>query len=198
MLENKPYSESCDQNWRPIFAVIQPILQNSKRLLEIGSGTGQHAVYFAPELPNLVWQTSDCREYLPGIKLWLAECEADNILPPLELDVQGDWPIEKYDAIFSANTLHIMHMPEVEAFFKGVGERLEQGGQLLVYGPFNYNGQYTSQSNAQFDIWLKQRDPLSGIRHFEEVCQLASETGLQLIEDFAMPANNRILYWQKT
>lgn len=198
MLVNKPHAESCDQNRSPIFAVIQPLLQTSKHLLEIGSGTGQHAVYFAPELPHLSWQTSDCQPQLAGIQLWLEGTSADNILPPIELDVLADWPAEKFDAVYSANTLHIMSITAVEAFFKGVGRILQPGGCLLVYGPFNYNGQYTSDSNAQFDIWLKQRDPLSAIRHFEEVNQMASEAGMQLREDFAMPANNRILYWQKS
>lgn len=198
MLSNKPYSESCDQNRKPIFSVIKPILADHKNLLEIGSGTGQHAVYFAPELPHLTWQPSDCRENLSGIKIWLAECEATNIQAPIELDVQqANWPDISVDAVYSANTLHIMHWPEVEAFYQGVGKVLESDGCLLVYGPFNYNRQYTSDSNARFDVWLKQRDPLSGIRHFEDLAVLAENAGLQLVEDFAMPANNRLLYWRK-
>ncbi|MDH5180028.1 MAG: class I SAM-dependent methyltransferase [Gammaproteobacteria bacterium] len=196
---NKPYSESSEQNRAPILAVIQPLLQSCHRLLEIGSGTGQHAVYFAPEFPHLIWQPSDRQENLPGIRLWLAETQAANIPAPLELDVTqaNNWPQETCDAVFTANTLHIMHWHEVEAFFQGVGRLLEQAGRLMVYGPFNYNGRYTSPSNEQFDAWLKQRDPHSGIRHFEAINELAEAAGLYLIEDYAMPANNRILYWRK-
>lgn len=198
MLATKPWSESCEQNRKPILSVIKPILANRKKLLEIGSGTGQHAVYFAPEFPYLTWHTSDCQENLPGINMWLEECESVNICPPLELDVERSaWPDIKVDAIYSANTLHIMPWTGVEAFFKGTGTILETDGCLLVYGPFNYNRQYTSDSNAQFDVWLKQRDPRSGIRHFEDLAALAKNAGLELVEDFAMPANNRILYWRK-
>ena len=195
---NKPYSESCVQNCEPILSVIKPILLEYKHLLEIGSGTGQHAVYFAPELPELIWQVSDIQENLPGIQMWLDECDATNINPPVELDVtESSWPVDNVDAIFSANSLHIMGWTEVEAFFRGVAKVLETGGCLLLYGPFNYNGSYTSDSNARFDVWLKQRDQKSAIRNFEDIAQLANRAGLSLTKDYAMPANNRILHWTK-
>ncbi|OYY60479.1 MAG: methylase, partial [Hydrogenophilales bacterium 28-61-11] len=171
---NKPYSESCEQNREPILAVLREAFADRRRLLEIGSGTGQHAVYFAPELPQLVWQTADVRAYHPGIHAWLDEAALPNVLPPLELDVnQTHWHSGRYDAVFSANTLHIMGWPEVVRFFAGVGNVLEPGGVLVVYGPFNYNGQFTSDSNARFDAWLKARDPASGVRDFEAVDALA-------------------------
>ncbi|OZA48020.1 MAG: methylase [Hydrogenophilales bacterium 17-61-76] len=172
---NKPYSESCEQNREPILAVLREAFADRRRLLEIGSGTGQHAVYFAPELPQLVWQTADVRAYHPGIHAWLDEAALPNVLPPLELDVnQTHWHSGRYDAVFSANTLHIMGWPEVVRFFAGVGNVLEPGGVLVVYGPFNYNGQFTSDSNARFDAWLKARDPASGVRDFEAVDALAA------------------------
>jgi len=195
---NKPYSESCAQNREPILSVIQSLLVQSKAVLEIGSGTGQHAVYFAEVMPHLIWQTSDRAEYHPGIQSWLQEAELENTRPPVELDVaQAVWPDVVIDTVFTANTLHIMSWPHVEKLFAGVGEILPDQGQLLIYGPFNYNNNYTSESNRQFDVWLKSRDSLSAIRNFEDVNVLAEKAGLKLIDDFEMPANNRILYWKK-
>lgn len=194
---NKPYSESCDQNRAAILSIIQPLLGKSRRVLEIGSGTGQHAVAFAAELPQLIWQTSDQSENHAGIRLWLEESRLDNIRAPLVLDVmQAEWPDIDVDAVFTANTLHIMHWSEVEALFDGIGQLLSTAGNLLIYGPFNYGGKFTSDSNVQFDQWLKSRDPLRGIRDFEAVDSLASKAGLVLKNDYTMPANNRILHWQ--
>jgi len=194
----KPYSESCDQNREPILAVIQPLLNNCRSLLEIGSGTGQHAVYFAERLPHLVWHTSDRLEYHAGIEMWLQEASLVNTCAPLELDVStSEWPRRTFDAVFSANTAHIMHRPDVEAMFTGAGGVLSSGGQLLLYGPFNYDNRYTSDSNARFDQWLKSRDPASGIKNFEDLDRLANQAGMILQNDFEMPANNRILYWEK-
>jgi cyclopropane fatty-acyl-phospholipid synthase-like methyltransferase len=194
----KPYSESCEQNRAPILDVLRVELAGSSRLLEIGSGTGQHAVYFAPEFPDLLWQTSDVDALHPGIQAWLDDAVLKNVLPPLALDVRRDaWPADRYDAIFSANTVHIMAWPDVECLFAGVGEILECGGVFCLYGPFNYHGSYTSESNARFDGWLKARDPASGIRDFEALQTLAEKAGMELKEDYEMPANNRTLVWSK-
>ncbi len=194
----KPYSESCDQNREPILSVIQPLLKDCSSVLEIGSGTGQHAVYFAERLPHLTWHTSDCVEYHPGIQLWLDEAGLVNTPGPIDLDVSAStWPQLYIDAMFSANTAHIMHWPDVEALFRGAGELLSSGGLFLLYGPFNYGNQYTSDSNARFDEWLKQRDPESGIRNFEDLDSLAEHAGMRLQHDYEMPVNNRILYWTK-
>ncbi|MDP2028312.1 MAG: DUF938 domain-containing protein [Thiobacillus sp.] len=195
---DKPYSESCEQNREPILAVLKQAFADCSQVLEIGSGTGQHAVYFGADLPHLRWQTSDVPAHHPGIRAWLDEAALPNVLPPLELDVsQRHWPSGRYDAVFSANTLHIMGWPEVVRFFEGVGAVLAPGGVLVVYGPFNYNGQFTSESNARFDGWLKARDPASGVRDFEAVNALAQAQGLILQQDIAMPANNRSLVWQR-
>ncbi|MEJ2565144.1 MAG: DUF938 domain-containing protein [Gammaproteobacteria bacterium] len=194
----KPYSEACERNCEPILQVIAPLLAGRCGVLEIGSGTGQHAVYFAARLPHLLWYASDREEHHPGIKAWRAEAGLANTPAPLSLDVtQTPWPTVKVDAVFSANTAHIMHWPEVEALFAGVGGLLPAGGMFLLYGPFNYRQAYTSESNERFDGWLKARDPLSGIRDFEDVDRLAQRAGMVMRGDFAMPANNRILYWQK-
>lgn len=196
---DKPFSESCVQNRDPILAILRPLFADRRHVLEIGSGTGQHAVYFAADLPHLVWQTADVPQHHPGIQAWLEEAALPNVLPPLALDVNDSaWRSGRYDAVFSANTLHIMGWPEVERFFAGVGAVLEAGGILAVYGPFNYGGRYTSESNARFDAWLKARDPASGVRDFEAVDALARSQGLVLQQDIAMPANNRTLVWRMT
>ena len=198
-MTDKPFSESCVQNREPILAVLRALFADRSHVLEVGSGTGQHAVYFGAELTHLRWQTADVPQHHAGIRLWLAEAGLANVLPPLALDVnQAGWRSGRYDAVFSANTLHIMSWPEVEKFFAGVGELLESGGILAVYGPFNYNGAFTSESNARFDAWLKARDPASGVRDFEAVDALARAQGLHLQQDIAMPANNRTLVWRKT
>ena len=195
----KPYSESCDQNRAPILEMLRHELVGRSRLLEIGSGTGQHAVYFAPEFPDLLWQTSDVAGAHEGILVWLRDAGSANILPPLALDVCRDrWPASRYDAVFSANTVHIMAWPEVECLFAGVGRTLEAGGVFCLYGPFNYEGRYTSASNERFDEWLKQRDPASGIRDFEQLQALARAAGLKLKGDYEMPVNNRTLVWVKS
>jgi cyclopropane fatty-acyl-phospholipid synthase-like methyltransferase len=194
----KPYSESCEQNRAPILDVLRIELDGRSRLLEIGSGTGQHAVYFAPEFPQLSWQTSDRSDMHAGIQSWLDEEGSPNILPPLALDVGRDkWPSALYDVVYSANTVHIMGWSEVEQLFAGVGSVLESRGVFCLYGPFNYQGSYTSASNASFDQWLKARDPSSGIKDFEALLQLAEKAELELTKDYEMPANNRTLVWSK-
>ena len=195
---DKPFAESCVENREPIFAVLAPRLAGCARLLEIGSGTGQHAVYFAPQLPHVVWQTSERVDSHPGIHAWLDEAALDNVLPPLALDVLADpWPAGPYDAVFSANTAHIMSTDAVVAMFHGVGRVLAAGGRFLLYGPFSYAGQHTAPSNVRFDAWLKERDPLMGVRDVDWLQGLAADAGMQLDEDIAMPVNNRTLVWLK-
>ncbi|MEW5966242.1 MAG: DUF938 domain-containing protein [Pseudomonadota bacterium] len=197
-MNDKPYAESCEQNRAPILAVLREVFADRRRVLEIGSGTGQHAVYFAPELPHLVWQTADVPAHHAGIRRWLDDAALPNVLPPLALDANDTrWHGGRYDAVFSANTLHIMRWAEVEMCFAGIGAVLEPGGVLAIYGPFNYRGKFTSESNARFDAWLKARDPASGVRDFEAVDALAQAQGLVLWQDVAMPANNRTLVWRR-
>jgi len=194
----KPFSESCEQNKKPILSVLKEKFSEHKAVLEIGSGTGQHAVFFAEQLPHLSWITSDQLEYHPGIKSWLDSSELANTQGPLLLDVnQDEWLTTKVDAIFSANTVHIMSWTSVENMFLGIGKTLAEAGSFCLYGPFNYNGEFSSESNARFDLWLKQRDPESGVRDFEDLQLLAAKAGLKFVEDIEMPANNRILVWKK-
>lgn len=192
-----PFSQACENNKKPLLGVLRKHFQHVDAVLEIGSGTGQHGAFFAEQFPHLQWQPCDQAEYLEGINAWRDHVRLVNLLPPLTLNVDQPWPAESAPAVFSANTLHIMAWHYVEIFFQQVDRLLASGGLLCVYGPFNYNGQFTSDSNASFQQWLQARDPASGIRDFEAVNILAQQAGLSLLQDYAMPANNRCLIWQR-
>lgn len=196
-----PFSQACENNKRFILAILHRHLGAARNgsILEIGSGTGQHAEFFAAALPALNWLASDLRENLAGLNRRIEAAELENLPAALELDVTSErWPLERVDHVFSANSLHIMPASSVECFFAGVGQRLQQGGLLFVYGPFKYGGQFTTPSNEAFDGWLKARDPRSGVRDFETVNGLARQADLALLEDNPMPANNQMLVWRKT
>ena len=195
MSNAKPFSQACENNKQPILNHLKTVLQECQHVLEIGSGTGQHAVYFAANMPQLIWQCSDRSENIPGIQSWLA---GTTLPAPLTLDVRDEnWPNQQYDAIFSANTLHIMDWPEVELFFNKVDKQLNANSLLCIYGPFKYGGEFTSPSNADFDLWLKRNNPVSGIRDFEAIRELAAHARFQLVADHTMPANNQLLIWQR-
>lgn len=196
---DKPYSPACDRNKDPILNVLKEhIHQADRRLLEIGSGTGQHAVYMAPQFPWLEWFPTDLSVNLPGINEWLKEARVPNIQKPTKLDVsKDDFPKLKFDVVFTANTLHIMHWKDCKSFMKLLGHRLREDSRAIFYGPFKYNGAYTSASNEQFDQSLKERDPLSGIRAFEDVNSNMEKNGFRLVHDYEMPANNRMLVYTR-
>lgn len=193
-----PHSEACERNKGPILAVLTGALAAEHSVLEIGSGTGQHAVHFARHLPHLSWQPSERSGELAALSERIRLEGPPNLRPAIELDVRSrPWPVSGVDAVFSANTLHIMAWAEVEEFFRGVGAVLRRPGVLCVYGPFRYGGEYTSASNADFDRYLHIRDPASGVRDFEALAALAAAQGLALAADHAMPANNRTLVWRR-
>jgi Protein of unknown function (DUF938) len=193
-----PFSQACENNKAPILAVIREVFSKPVTVWEIGSGTGQHGCYFASELPHLIWQPTDLAENHPGINAWLDEVHLPNLKPPLVLDVTHQpWPSKKIDAIYTANTLHIMSWKAVEIMFERFQTYLNPAATVCIYGPFNYNGNFTSHSNANFNQLLKSRDPLSGIRDFEAVLRIAKYAGLELLKDNTMPANNRLLVFQK-
>ncbi len=195
---SKPFSEPAERNRAPILAVLERVFADRHAVLEIGSGSGQHAVHFAAALERLVWQPSDVPDNLPGIRLWIEEAGLANLRDPIPLDVNDErWPDLPVDAAFSANTAHIMSWSEVQKVIAGIGRLLPAGGVFALYGPFNYGGRYTSESNARFDASLKARDPRSGIRDAEAVVAAANAAGLALEEDNAMPANNRLLVFRK-
>ncbi|MDC9566678.1 MULTISPECIES: DUF938 domain-containing protein [unclassified Pseudoalteromonas] len=193
----KPFSQACENNKGPILEVLKTVFNKTESVLEIGSGTGQHSVFFAEQLPHLQWYTSDRHINHEGINLWLKEANLTNLHGPLELDLNYAWPVNNVDAIYTANTFHIVSWQLVEQFFKGVSTHLVSQGVVCIYGPLKYQGQFTSASNEEFDRFLTQRDPFSGIRDFEAIEQLATQAGLTLISDTAMPANNQLLVFKR-
>ncbi len=194
-----PFSQACENNKQPILEKIAPLLAEATDVLEIGSGTGQHGVWFARALPHLVWQTSDRQAGIEGLTARIRAEGPPNLRLPVVLDVaMPGWPVSRAGNVFTANSLHIMSPSHVESFFRGTGRILDAGGRLFVYGPFKYDGQFTTPSNARFDLWLKERDPLSGVRDIEWINQLAREAGCQCLQDHAMPANNQLLVFEKS
>ncbi|MGL6112437.1 MAG: DUF938 domain-containing protein [Rubrivivax sp.] len=194
---DKPFSAACERNKTPILQVLQPLYAGVTRVLEIGSGTGQHALHFAAAMPHLVWQCSEVPAHLAGMRLWLDEAALANLPPPLALDVNQGLPRGPYGAVFTANTLHIMGWDEVQRLFDGLAALLPDEGLFTAYGPFNVDGHFTSEGNARFDAELRQADPRRGIRDLEDVDALARAAGLQLLADVPMPAHNRCVSWRR-
>jgi hypothetical protein len=195
----KPHSEACERNREPILRVLRQWFTQPGTALEIGAGTGQHAVHFATHLTHLQWQPTDCEANLAGIGLWVSEAALPNLRAPLKLDVRdSEWPVQTVDYVFSANTAHIMSWPEVELMFAGVGKVLQPLGVFCLYGPFNRDGRYTSDSNREFDEMLATRDPNMGLRDDRALVALARKHALGLAADHSMPAKNRLLVWKKS
>ncbi|MEO7067632.1 MAG: DUF938 domain-containing protein [Rhodanobacter sp.] len=194
---DKPHSPACERNREPILDVLREYFADRRHVLEIGSGSGQHAAHFAAALTQLTWHSSDRMENLPGIRAWLDEAALPNTPAPLEFDVTGSWPVGPFDAVFSANTLHIMASSEVQQLFARLRSIVTDHAVLVIYGPFNYQGRYSSASNAAFDQWLQARGAHMAIRDAEAVDALAAAAGFQLRADIAMPANNRCRVWQR-
>ncbi len=196
-LIEKPYSQASENNKAVILTQLARLLIDTKIVLEIGSGTGQHAIYFAQNMPHLSWLPSDLRANHQGIQMWLQDAELTNMLPLVELDVtQEKWP-SGFDAAFTANTAHIMPWEVTKLMIQRVGENLPKGGLFALYGPFKYKGEFTTPSNAQFDVWLKERGAHQGIRDIEHVIDVAASVGLTMTEDNSMPANNQLLVFLK-
>jgi len=191
-----PFSEACERNKEPILEVLRPLLPERGHLLEIGSGTGQHVVHFAPHCPTLTWQPTERREHLPGLNARIRLEGQANILPAIELDVAGPWPDRCFAAVYSANTAHIMSWIAVCAMFAGVGRRLVPQGVFCLYGPFKEAGSHTAPSNAEFDRQLQARDPVMGLRDIEALEELARTSGLQLEQRRELPANNQLLVFR--
>ncbi len=200
------FSAACERNAAPILQVLAPLLKDCATVLEIGSGTGQHAVYFGARLPHLTWQCSDLPHNHASILAWQRDAGLANVLPPLTLalgqgdeqdDGQDGWPHAAFDALFTANTCHIMAESAVEALFAGAPAMLRAGGLLCIYGPFNYGGQFTSAGNAQFDAALRSQASHMGLRDSETMIALAIQAGLLLQADITMPSNNRMLVFRR-
>ena len=194
----KPYSQACENNKGPILNKLRDYLDGHKKVLEIGSGTGQHAVHFANSLPKLIWQTADQSIHHAGIQAWLDEVKLENLKPPITLDLNFDWQLnEAFDAIYTANTFHIVSEPLAEKLIAGAQKHSKPHSHLFIYGPFNYGGRFTSESNQAFDARLRERDGSSGIRDQEWVVATAKKYGYSLINDHEMPANNRLLVFKR-
>ena len=196
---DKPFSQAAENNKRCILALLSDYLKTAHTVLEIGSGTGQHAVYFAENHPALSWQTSDLIHHHAAINQWIASYPGDNVLAPLALDVshRETWPTQSYDLIYSANTAHIMSWAEVLAMLAMVSQSLKPGGHLILYGPFNRQGEFTSESNANFDAFLKSREPHMGLRCIDELRVAARDQQLILKKIHEMPVNNKIVVFRK-
>lgn len=200
MHTDKPFSQACENNKTPILEKLAALFKQPGTILEIGTGTGQHAVHFAKHLPHLIWQPTDHPQNAELSRAWIDDSALGNINPPIALDVSnGNWSgLPDINGAFSANTAHIMAWEEVEAMFRGVARILPVGGLFCLYGPFRYGGRHTSESNERFDLSLRTQAPHMGIRDMEDLKALGEETGLALEEDFGMPANNRLLVWRKS
>ena len=192
------YSQASENNKQAILSLLHDILADTVDVLEIGSGSGQHALFFSQHLPNLNWQATELSDGITALEENIKQYAPDNVLKPVELDVcKHPWNVSKSAAIYTANTLHIMPWASVAEFFIGVGKNLNPQGLLCIYGPFKYKGEFTTQSNADFDQWLKRSNPMSGIRDFEKISELALGQGMSLVNDFPMPANNQLIIFKR-
>ncbi len=194
-MNGKPFAASAEQNRDPILDVLRRWFVEPGSVLEVGSGTGQHAVHFAAAMPHLTWQPTEVAGHIEGIEAWRLDAGLDNVLPARELHATGQWPGERYDYVFTANTAHIMHWPEVLAVLAGVSGVLRPGGLFAMYGPFARGGRHTAISNLDFDRALRRADPGMGVRDMDDIQRAAAPLGLELLEAIAMPADNFTLVW---
>jgi len=194
---DKPFSTACERNKAPILEYLRQWLTPGDSVLEIGSGTGQHGVFFASQLPHIVWQCTEQAASLAGLQQWIDEAQLKNLPAPFPLDVNHyTWGTLRYRAVFSANILHIMSWPTVKQFLGQVNKALFPAGKLILYGPFRHHNVYTSDSNAEFDQYLKVRDAQSGIRDLEAIQAILKSKHFAFIKDQPMPVNNQLLLWQ--
>lgn len=201
-MTNKPFCQAPENNKHVILEKLTTVFSSNQHILEIGSGTGQHAVFFAKHLPHLIWQTSDLPINHNGINQWLDDSQLSNIQKPIAVDLNKDWHLPentlKIDGLFTANTLHIISLSLVAKLFEGIEKNLAVGAHICIYGPFKYQGKFTSESNASFDLWLKEEYKEGGIRDIEDILLFANSANLTLVNDYSMPANNQLLFFKKT
>lgn len=185
------FSQPAENNKAPILAQLHEILPDACTVLEVGSGSGQHAIFFARSMPKITWMPTDQGDYFPGLGMNIDRYGPPNAARPLYIDLHAPhWP-EHFDVLYSANVIHIMSEALLPQMF------LSPAPLLLFYGPFKYKDEFTSESNARFDLWLKERNPLSGVRDIEKLIELGGEQGYQLISDTPMPANNQFLQFRR-
>ena len=196
---------ATSRNAGPILEVLKRVLPTSGTVLEIASGTGQHAAHFVSALPGIIWQPSEANlNHHRSIRAWIKETAAPNLRDPLAVDVLDvPWPVETapptppITAIVNANMIHIAPWAVCEALLDGAERLLPPGGVLYLYGPYRVGGAFRSEGDAAFDVNLKSRNPEWGIRNLEDVIAAARERGLSLIEQIAMPANNLSLVFKR-
>ena len=192
------FSQACEKNKEPILKVLKEFISDQESLLEIAGGTGQHGEFFAKSFPNIVWQTSDLPDAVTDLNLRISEANLQNLPRALTLDVNDpNWNVKKYELLFTANSLHIMSEESVENFFSRIPDALQQSALVFIYGPFKYDGKFTTESNAEFDEWLKEKDRRSGIRDFEVISELAISAGFSFVVDVQMPSNNQLLVFSR-
>lgn len=197
-MSDRPFAEYAARNAAPILEILEREFRDASRVLEIGSGTGQHAVGFASALNHLHWQTSDLDENHAGIKDWLDFARLENVAPPLSIDVRvASVEASICDAAFSSNTAHIMGIDAVERMFSLVGRALSVGGVFCLYGPFRQGKAFNTPSNEAFDASLRQRDPVMGIRDIQKLDEFATAAGMQRARFYAVPSNNNVAVWIK-
>ena len=193
-----PFSQACEKNKEPILKVLKEYISDQESLLEIAGGTGQHGEFFAKSFPNIVWQTSDLPDAVTDLNLRISEANLQNLPRALTLDVNDpNWNVKKYELLFTANSLHIMSEESVENFFSRIPDALQQSALVFIYGPLKYDGKFTTESNAEFDEWLKEKDRRSGIRDFEVISELAISAGFSFVADVQMPSNNQLLVFSR-
>jgi SAM-dependent methyltransferase len=189
---------AAERNRKPILDVLARVLPERGTVLEIASGTGQHVAFFAGALPGLVWQPSELDPHTFGsIAAWTESAHLMNVRPPLRLDVTEPlWPVDEFDAIFNANTIHIAPWEVCLGLLRGAGRHLRPRGVLVLYGPFRIDGKHTAASNIEFDRDLRARDPAWGVRDLEAVVDAARENGIVFEAQVPMPANNQTLVFR--
>ena len=195
MLKN--FNQAADNNKEAILSVLKPLFRERGTLLEIGSGSGQHAIHMARQLPSVTWQPTEMAKNLAMLVDNVLAGEEGNVLEPAKLEIGGVWPSGMYLYAYAANLLHIMSERLLPELFSGLRSRMLPGGLLCFYGPFKYGGEFTTESNARFDGWLTRNYPEGGIRDIEVVEGQAIRTDFKLIDDFSMPANNQLLVFRR-
>ena len=198
MIPEKPYALSCDKNSEPILNVLKKYLPEKGQLLEIAAGTGQHAIFMAPHFPGWTWLLADRKDRHEGIKMWLKDFPRSNVQGPILYGIgENDFPKGEHHVVYAANLIHIISWNLCLKLFDELGNALDKNAFVMFYGAYNYNGDFTTESNKKFDEWLKEKDPNSGIRDFEKVRDEMKERGFELAVDEEMPANNRMLIFSK-
>jgi hypothetical protein len=195
----KGFAPAAERNRQPILDVLRRVLPPAGLVLEVASGTGQHAIFFSEYLPDLQWQPTDASsEALQSIGAWVDETARENLLPPLELDVRSpQWPVTKAEALVCINMIHISPWEATEGLFQGASKLLTGGAPLVTYGPYRLHGEHTAPSNEAFDQSLRSRNARWGVRDIDELSELAGQTGFALQERVGMPANNMTLVWTR-